>query len=645
MKTLATTTKIILLGLVLLSCQLTAWGYTKKDLLQRHFNEQQLQQALICDGSWVPYPDYTDRAAWDSLFADGKSKVIAKGEKHLNFNWRVVKATDYLTFERNGSRETMQKPFEENRRALNDLIMAELAEGKGRFIDQILNGTFHAMEMSSWALAAHLINQSSHRSMPDWREPVIDLTSAGYAATLAWVYHFFGNQFDEINPAITLRMKDEVNRRIFEPYFAKLPSSWWMANNWKPGRLVNNWNPWCNSNVLLAFLLMEDDCERLNQAVYLSMQSVDQFINYVSTDGACEEGPSYWGHAAGKLYDYLQILSYATNGKINIFDEPQVKNMGEYIARSYIGDGWVVNFADASGKGGADAPLIYRYGNAVNSEVMKGFAAMVLDGKKPAIHGGNDTYRSLESVMSYLPLANEAPNYKQPAFTWYPETEFCYITNKDHLFFAAKGGHNNESHNHNDIGTFILYANNKPLLIDAGVGTYTKQTFSSKRYDIWTMQTNYHNLPLINGFAQKDGAKYKAADAQANGKKGTFSVDIAGAYPAEAGIESYLRKYTLKGKALTINDSYQLKEANTPNQLVFMTAAQPVEKSGDRLDIDMDGTKATIHYPRGWQVAIEPVALDDIRLSKIWGDKIYRIVLTQPHAATKGSYDVKIVVD
>ena len=95
-----------------------------------------------------------------------------------------------------------------------------------------------------------------------------------------------------------------------------------------------------------------------------------------------------------------------------------------------------------------------------------------------------------------------------PDVTWYPETEFCYMKNKNGMFVAAKGGFNNESHNHNDVGTFSLYVNTIPVIIDAGVGTYTKQTFGKDRYTIWTMQSNYHNLPMINGISQKFGQDY-----------------------------------------------------------------------------------------------------------------------------------------
>ena len=127
--------------------------------------------------------------------------------------------------------------------------------------------------------------------------------------------------------------------------------------------------------------------------------------------------------------------------------------MGEYISRSYVGDGWVVNFADASAKGGGDAPLIYRYGRAVGSEEMMQFAAYLLKGKRPTIPLGNDAFRTLQCVLLNKELEQTEAAHKVPACTWYPETEFCYLTNNSGWFLATKGGFNNESHNHNDAGT------------------------------------------------------------------------------------------------------------------------------------------------------------------------------------------------
>src|SRR5690606_33620448 len=316
-----------------------------------------------------------------------------------------------------------------------------------------------------------------------------------------------------------------IRERILKPYMER-NDFWWQAmGEYKPGDMVNNWNPWCNFNVLSTFLLIEDDLDKLTEGVYKTMISTDEFINYNHEDGACEEGPSYWGHAAGKLYDFLKILSDATGGEVSIFDQPIIKNMGEEIAYSYVGNGWVVNFADASAKGGGNAGVIFRYGIAVGSENMKHFAAY-LEEQKPGsvIIAGRDLCRALEEF--YFAPQRKAQKAALPEFrsVWYPQTEFLYMKNDKGFFLAGKGGYNAESHNHNDIGTFSLYLNTIPVFIDAGVGTYTRQTFSSERYTIWTMKSEYHNLPVINGVAQRAGGKFRSRDIQFDEKKSVFSM-------------------------------------------------------------------------------------------------------------------------
>ena len=290
-------------------------AYTERNMLQKAADETTLKNVLIMKQAWVPYPAYIDRAAWDSLMGPNKQRLIEAGEKLLDYKWQLIPATAYLEYERSGNRKIMEVPYDANRQALNALMLAELAEGKGRFIDQLLNGAYMSCEMNSWVLSAHLPRQSSKRSLPDFREQIIDLGSGGYGALMAWVHYFFRKPFDKINPVVSLQMRKAIKERILDPYMND-DEMWWMAFNWKPGEIINNWNPWCNSNALQCFLLMENNKDKLAKAVYRSMQSVDKFINFVKSDGACEEGTSYWGHAAGKLYDYLQILSDSTGGKI-----------------------------------------------------------------------------------------------------------------------------------------------------------------------------------------------------------------------------------------------------------------------------------------------------------------------------------------
>ena len=616
----------------------TTFAYTERNLLQNSITKEQLKEALVMNCAWVPYPAYTDRDGWNSLLSEEDRQTLIKaGEKMLDYKWQVIRATDYLEYERSGERNIMQNPYEANRKAINVLMMAELAEGKGRFVDQLINGVFFSCEMTSWVLSAHLPRQSTKRSMPDWREQIIDLGSGNYGSMLAWVYYFFHDTFDKADPVISLRLRHELQERILDP-FMENDREWWMAFYWKPGEIINNWNPWCNSNVLQCYLLLEDDRNKLTDAVWRTMQSVDKFINFVKSDGACEEGTSYWGHAAGKMYDYLQILSDGTNGKVSLFKNPMIRRMGEYISRSYVGDGWVVNFADASAKGGGDAPLIYRYGRAVGSEEMMQFAAYLLKGKRPTIPLGNDAFRTLQCVLLNKELEQTEAAHKVPACTWYPETEFCYLTNNSGWFLATKGGFNNESHNHNDAGTFSLYINNTPMFIDAGVGTYTRQTFSSERYSIWTMQSNYHNLPMINGVPQRFGQEYKATNVVCKEKQRYFSADISTAYPEEAAVNSWTRAYKLENKRLVITDKFSLKETKAANQVNFLVWGDiDISKAG-KVSITVGDEHATLEYPTNFKATLETIELPDTRLSNVWGEQIYRIVLTDSQKRLEGSY-------
>jgi hypothetical protein len=643
MKLVKKITGFIIVSL-LICITIDAAAFDPRNLLQKKATVNELLSMLSNKSEWIKYPAYQDRKGWDAYTGNLKLKLIQDGEKNLNYTWKVIKATDYLEFEKSGNRTIMENPFGQNNNALSSLLYAELAEGKGRFMNQIINGIWHTCEMSTWVLSAHLPVQKSKRSLPDIKEEIIDLTSGDLGSFLSWTWYFMHDELDKVNPSIAAKLKSNIQQRILVPYMAR-DDYWWQALNYKPGMMVNNWNPWCNFNVLTCFLLLEENPANLAKAVYKTMRSTDQFINYVKEDGACEEGPSYWGHAAGKMYDYLQLLHDATKGKLSIFDEPIVKNMGEYIARSYVGNGWVVNFADASAKGGGNPGLIFRYGKAVNSNGMQSFANYLLGGKTQwtDINESRDFFRTMENIKTASDIFSVKPSLLSEKFSWYPNTEFCYMKNNNNFFFAAKGGYNNESHNHNDVGTFSLYIDTLPVFIDAGVGTYTRQTFSDERYTIWTMQSDYHNLPMINGMPQKFGAEYKSANVKFDEAHSEFSMNIANAYTKETAVVDWNRKYTLTEKSLFIEDQFELNALKSPNKIHFMTWAKPVIANNGVVILQKSGKKVNMKYDASiFDLQIEPVILSDTRLSNVWGSEIYRMVFTAKKQTLKGKYKFTI---
>lgn len=634
--------KIFYLTILALFYSQFSFGMTEKNYLQKNTSLAQLKGSLILDKSWVKYPAYTDRVAMDKFMGEYKDFFIKRGEKKLNYTWKVIKATDYLEYHRSGNRDIMQSPYFSNTNTMVELLLAELAEGKGRFIDQLMNMAFSAFEMTSWALSAHLSLQKNYKKFPMPDDFAVELVSGDVGSILSWTYYFLKDEFDKHEPMISKRIYDEVFRRIINP-FMENDHYWWLGFNLPSDRVINNWNPWCNSNVLQCLMLLENNPDKLANGVYRTMLSVDKYLNFNNVDGACDEGPSYWPHAAGKLYDYLSLLKSATNGKTDIFDIAMIRNMGEYISRSYVGDNWVVNFADASARNKPDFNLIYRYGKAVNSKEMMEFASFLKarNGDARSTGEGRDILRYLENLEYQNELKTIRPNHQSPAYTWYPETQFCYLNGKE-MFVALKGGHNNESHNHNDAGTFSLWIDNEPFIIDVGVGTYTRQTFSNERYNIWTMQSQYHNLPMIDGKAQVFGKENKATNVKFDPKKSVFSLDIHTAYPELNKNSSWNRKYQLSGKTLFIKDQFKLVNPQIPNQIHFLARGKITHTPG-KIVIENNGKMGQLEYDKSkFNLRIEQIQLSDKKLSTVWGNEIFQIQLTSKNLKSTDSYEYKI---
>lgn len=189
-------------------------------LLDEYLSSKQVRTSFRVGKDWFPLPAYSDRSGWTEIFGRDSAGIVKKGERYLDYQWRVIPATAYLDFERTGNRKAMENPQGENRGALIALMMAELAEGKGRFIDQLLDGAWLATEQTSWVLAAHQPRQKTNRALPDGRERFIDLGSGRYGAIISLIHHFFHTEFDKIDPSISIAIEEAVKRNILDPYLA-----------------------------------------------------------------------------------------------------------------------------------------------------------------------------------------------------------------------------------------------------------------------------------------------------------------------------------------------------------------------------------------------------------------------------------------
>lgn len=629
--------------LLLITCLLTSVSFADdRNLLQKKSDEIGIATVLIQDFAELNFPTYSNRAFWEGLPGKLKTQYIEAAEEYLDYDWPVVKATDYLEIIRSGDRK--QEMYSAPRAALMAVVMAELAEGKGRFLDQIINGVWYYSEQTWWGWSAHLPDPDG---LPDINQPSIDLGVGEIANILSWTWYLFKEDFDKVHPLISKRLKDEIMYKAVKPYYER-NDFWWMGLD--GGRRVNNWNPWTNHNMLTAILILEDDQDKKVEGVQKVIRSLDVFINGYPADGGCDEGPSYWGRAGASLYQNLDLLKRATQGKLDVFDNQLVNNMGSYIYKAYIDYPYFINFADADATTGSRPQIIYSYGREIKDPVMQKFGVFLAQKQG----WGNETPNGkIDEQLMQLMLLEEMKNAEASNALirdfWLPDTEVAGARDKEGstngFFFAAKGGHNAESHNHNDLGNCVLYYDGKPCLIDIGREKYTAKTFSGRRYEIWTMQSGYHNVPTINGVEQMQGREFEAKNTSftADARKAVFSTDISGAYQEEARVGKWVRSYRLdRGRKFTIYDKYQLKEVgNGPTTINFVTYCKVTRKSDGVLGLEGDGFQLDMKYnAKKVSPEIEYIEVTDSKLRAYWPKGVTRVTFTIVNPAVSGSNEI-----
>ncbi|MDR2844823.1 MAG: heparinase II/III-family protein [Puniceicoccales bacterium] len=652
--------KSTLLALLLCVTALHAQTPPTHDLLSAKHPAEKIATLLIPRDKWTPFPRLENRDAWLAVDKATRDAYLANAEKHLDYKWPTVPATASLDFARIGSRAGYDNISFQKRRVLAGLLIGEILENKGRFLDAIVNGVWSICEESWWGSAAHLSRAKPFNGLADVTNPSVDLFAATTAEILAWTDYFLGEKFDVISPQIRKRITHEVRRRIFQPALTK--HHWWMGDR-KGGSAPNNWNPWICSNWLACALLLERDETARATHVAKILTVLDNFVNHYPQDGGCDEGVGYWNAAPGSLYDNIALLNLATHDAFSyVFADEKIKNMGKFIYRMQISERYMVNFADASPEAGVDGVLVYRYGKSIDDSTLSAFGA-AYNFPPQARLWGTHLARGFFELFLLEEFRNAKRGFPFLADVWLPDLQVATARDKagsaDGFYFAAKGGNNGESHNHNDIGSFVLYYDGLPVLIDVGSGRYTAQTFSARRYEIWNMRSDSHNTPTINGVVQKDGGKFKATDTHFAATTGavSFDLDIAAAYPPQAAVRSWRRTITLnRGKSLVVEDAPRFLKAGSFTE--HLMTSYPVETDGtdaviirvkDRANKDKNAPVLSFRVKFigavGVRTVIEKVKLageSDAAVQTRWGDDIHRINFVVDNAKSDGTYKIEV---
>ena len=121
----------------------------------------------------------------------------------------------------------------------------------------------------------------------------------------------------------------------------------------------------------------------------------------------------------------------------------------------------------------------------------------------------------------------------------------------------GKAGHNDEMHNHNDVGSFMVSKGKGVTFCDPGKGRYSKDYFDPKtRYGLALCSSRGHSVPIINGKYQSTLANKSTIYVNENNR---YAFSMEGVYEVDS-LKSLIRDFDLEDNGIVMTDTYEFSE-------------------------------------------------------------------------------------
>ena len=459
-----------------------------------------------------------------------------------------LKYSEFKLFWTTGNRTIYEKQFGIRRARANlCTILSLIYPEEQRYLDELMDTVYAICDEYSWCLPAH------HGKLEDNDNARIDLTASTTAAQLAEIYTVLE---DRLEPLIKNRIKAEIDRRIVATFCPR--DHYW----WERGTM--NWTAVCVGSVGRALMLMRPDIvneafiERLNA-------SMDSFLTGFDSKGICFEGAAYWSYGFGFFVTYAEMVRRYTDGRVDFFKREKVKNVATFFQKMFLSGNKGVSFSDGGKLLQYNVYLLHFLKSEYPDDILV---------YKPEF--GYWNFASIRDYTWYCEEYAANPASDMASYELYADEAQWMVKKTNAYGFAAKGGNNNEFHNHNDVGSFIFAKDGDHVFTDPGGGVYTRQYFSADtRYLCVECSSRGHSVPIIGGEVQKFGKQYAASDAKY--EDGVFSLEMAGAYAVE-GINSVKRSFAMSEDSVTVTDSFDCGDMSIIDRVV--TRIEPAVSEG-----------------------------------------------------------------
>lgn len=457
-----------------------------------------------------------------------------------------------------GNRYLYEAAYFERRKRLSDLLVSVLAgrDSDGSLLAALQDMLWAICDEYTWALPAHLTESSHEGGRPD--AVTLDLFASETGFYLAETLHCLG---DAIDPRVAARVRAELRRRITDSFLGPYIDPWWTDGH-------NNWSAVCGGAIGAVFLYEERDPARRDAALARILDVFDRYLATFPDDGICEEGTGYWSYGFGYYVVFADLLRAYTAGAVDLFAKPKVAAIACYPQRAQLTADRTVSFSDG-GRFNTPARFILERLHAC-------FPGVFLPGGPipgaPCQKPGH-LLREFAWCDPARPAAIPADGVDFLA------GQQWLVARQSPFAFAALFGNNGVSHNHNDVGSFLMVYDGVEGPMDLGPGEYTRQYFGPERYSILCCGSQGHSVPIVGGGFQKHGSERRAAGVEFTPEKdgvATFSGDIAPAYAID-GLDSLRRVFGVaRAEArVTVSDTFVFGGAPLPVTERFVGYERP----------------------------------------------------------------------
>ena len=402
----------------------------------------------------------------------------------------------------------------------------------------------------TWAPLGHYTMQYYGKTPADFDPGLIDIFAASAGFSLAEIKNLFKDRFPSL---ITDRITYELRRRIIDPYLTR--KFFWEKHD-------NNWTAVCTGAV--GGVLIYEAPELYYENQKRIHDSMECYLASYKDDGMCVEGVGYWGFGFGFFSSFAMLERELTDGKVDLFNNPKVKEIAKFLQKTFLQKEVLLTYGDCSIKQNYFFYLPHMLRAVYGDEIEK-------LPRDIAIVKDNTHLNFLLRSVIYFSADNISDDVRSDVTYCAPNSNYLIKRTKGYGF-TCKGGNNGESHNHVDVGNFIIAKDNKQIICDIGAGPYEDGYHFDKRYTFFHPSAQSHNLPIINGEYQSHfGIGNVTVDYDKD--KDRASMDIAIAYRME-NLKSLIRAFDFSDFEIKLTDSFEFTEKSQVTER-FISVIEP----------------------------------------------------------------------